>query len=93
MVLKRNGEIKSCGVANGSLQRTHADKDDCTSPIPYFQSLQFVAFVAAKEERCVATVDLSGHFLQTEDDSSEEMTIVKVTGAVALLVVEIYEDR
>ena len=93
MVLKINGEIKPRGVVNGSFQRKHADKADCTSQNKDFHSLKHVASVVAKEERDVEMVDLPGHFLQTEADDSEEFLIVKFTVAVTLLLVERYKDR
>ena len=36
MSLKINGDLKSRGAANGSFQRAHTDKVDCTSPTPDF---------------------------------------------------------
>ena len=87
MVLKRSGEIKSRGVVNGSYERVHTDNVECASPTPDFYALKHVCATAAKEERDVASVDLPGFFLQTEAEESDE-TIVKLTGAVALLLVE-----
>ena len=71
MLPKRNGEIKSRGVANGSLQMIRANKSDCTSLTPDFHSLKHAVSTAAKEERDAATVDLLGHFLKTEANDSE----------------------
>ena len=43
--------------------------------------------VAAKEDRDIAKVDFPGFFLQTELDEDDELTITKLAGAVALLLV------
>ena len=54
----------------------------CTSPTPDFHWLKYVAAVAAKEERDVATVDLPGYFLQTKADDLDETLIVKFAGSI-----------
>ena len=52
-----------------------------------FFALKHAHGTSAKEERDVATIDLLGFFLQTEADDEDE-TVVKLTGAVVLLLVE-----
>jgi hypothetical protein len=85
MVLKRNGSLKTRGCANGSVQRLYTNKEDVSSPTPDFYAFKFVAAVIAREGRDAASVDLPGFFLQTDQD---ELILLKVTGAVALLLVE-----
>jgi hypothetical protein len=85
MVLKRNGLLKTRGCANGSVQRLYTNKEDVSSPTPDFYAFKFIAAVIAREGRDVASVDLPGFFLQTDQD---EKILLKVTGAVALLLVE-----
>ena len=87
MILKRNGDLKSRGVANGSLQRLYTNKDDCSSPTPDLCAFKYIIAVIAKEGRDCATVDLPGFFLQTEADKNNPL-ILKLTGAVAILLVE-----
>ena len=87
MVLKRSGKIKSRGAVNGSYERLHTDKTECTSPTPEFYSLKHVCETAAKEDRDVSTIDLPGFFLQTESEEGDD-TIVKLTSALVLLLVE-----
>ena len=41
MIMKRNGDLKSRGVANGSLQRVYTNKDDCSSPTPAFKYINY----------------------------------------------------
>ena len=86
MILKRNGEIKTRGVANGSVQRLYTNKDDVTSPTPDYHSFKYVCAVAALEKRDVATIDLPGFFLQTEQEG--EQILLKLTGSVAVLLAE-----
>ena len=90
MILKQNGELKTRGVANGSYQYIYTNKDDCTSPTPDFYSFKYVCTVIAKEGRDVATVDLPGFFLQMEQD---ELILLKITGSVTLLLVELDWDK
>ena len=94
--MKRNGLLKSRGVANGSLQRLYTNKDDCSSPTPNFYAFKYMIAVVAKEGRDCATVDLPGFFLQTEqektDDKSKEL-LLKLTGAVAILLVESDKEK
>ena len=85
MILKRNGLLKTRGCANGSVQRLYTSKEEVSSPTPDFYSFKFVCAVIAREGRDLATVDLPGFFLQTDQD---KLILLKVTGAVALLLVE-----
>ena len=91
MILKRNGEIKTRGVANGSVQRLYTNKDDVTSPTLDYHAFKYACAVAALEKRDVATVDLPGFFLQTEQEGEE--ILLKLTGSVAVLLVEMDPDK
>ena len=73
MVKKRNGDIKTRGYANGSVQQIYTDKNSVSSPTPDFYAFKYVCAVIAKEGRDVATVDLPDFFLQTEQDGEEEL--------------------
>ena len=48
--------------------------------------------VIAKEIRCITTVDLPGFFLHAERDV-EELILLKLTGTIALLLVESDERK
>ena len=93
MVMKRNGDIKTRGCANGSFQRVYTNKDECSSPTPDFFAFKYICAIIALEERDVATVDLPGFFLQTEQEEGNEKLILKLIGAVAMLLVEIDPKR
>ena len=58
MVLKRNGDLKSWGYANGSFQQIYTEKSEVSSPTPDFYTFKYICVVIAKESRDVATVDL-----------------------------------
>ena len=92
MVLKRNGSLKTRGVADGSVQRLYTSKDDVSSPTPDFYAFKYICAVIAKEARDVASVDLPGFFLQTEQEG-DEVILLKLTGEVALLLVECEPNR
>ena len=87
MVMKRNGILKSRGVANGANQKLYSE-DKFSSPTPDLYSVKCVCAVSAKEDRDAATVDLPSFFLQTDADDDDEPIIIKFTGAVALLLLE-----
>jgi hypothetical protein len=90
MVLKRNGDLKTRGVANGSVQRLYTNKEDVSSPTPDYLAFKYLCAVSAMEERNVATIDLPGFFLQTEQD---ELIMLRLTGSVAMLLVELDEKK
>ena len=92
MTLKINGDLKTRGVANRRKQRLYADESECSSPTPDFCAFKCVCGVIVKERRDVATSDLLGFFLQI-DREREELIILKLTGAIVLLLVESDENK
>ena len=69
------------------------DKNEVSSPTPDFYSIKHVCGVAAKEDRDTGTVDFPGFFLQTEANDDDEPLLIKLTGAIALLLVESDIDK
>ena len=92
MGLKRNGYLKTRGVANGSKKCLCADKIECSFPTLDFCAFKHAHGVMAKETRGFATVDLPGLFLQTDRDG-EELMLLKLKSAIALLLVESDESK
>ena len=90
MVLKRNDEINTRGVADGSAQRVYTNKDDYSSPTPDFYAFKDICAVIALEGRYTSTVDLPGFFLQTKQD---ELIMLRLTGAVALMITNTEPDK
>jgi len=83
---KRSGQIKGRGCADGRPQRLWTKKEDSVSPTVALTSLFVTGVIDAKEERCVATVDIPGAFLQTMQD---ELVHVRLTGALARMLCHI----
>ena len=42
MVMKRNGDLKTKGVANGKYQKICMDKNEVSSPIPDINTLKYL---------------------------------------------------
>ena len=57
-----------------------------SSPTLDFYAFKYICAVIAREGRDVATVDLPGFFLQTEQEG-DELKLLKLTGEVVLLLV------
>ena len=62
MEAKRNGNIKTRGVANISGQRLHTCKLEHCSPMPDFCTFKHVCRFIAKKDRETATADLPRFF-------------------------------
>lgn len=86
MVMKRNGDLKTRGCVNGSVQKLYMNKEDVSSPTPDFYAFKYICAVIAREGRDVASVDLPGFFLQTKQD--DETLLLRLTGSVALYLVK-----
>ena len=71
---KRDGELKSRAVVNGSKQRSYINKEDASSPTPSTDAIFITAAIDAYERRHVGQFDIPGAFLHT--DSDEEITVV-----------------
>ena len=83
---KRCGRIKGRGCADGRKQRLYKTKHDTSSPTASTESLFLSCVIDALERRDVATIDIPGAFMQTDID---ELTHVKLTGPLALLMVRV----
>jgi hypothetical protein len=89
---KRDGRIKGRGCADGRKQRLWTDKRDSSSPTAALESLMITATIDAYEGRDVATVDIPGAFLQTEQDD-DEIIHVKLRAEMATLLAEINPQK
>jgi hypothetical protein len=85
---KRDGKIKERGCADGRPQRLWTDKHESSSPTAALESLMISAAIDAAERRDVATVDIPGAFLQTDQDENEEIHF-KLEAQMATLLSEI----
>ena len=87
MVMKRSDDLKTRGCTNRSYQRAHYGKYENSSPTPDFCTFKHICSIIAREGRDTATAYLPGLFLQTEH-KGDERSLLKLTGEVALLLVE-----
>jgi hypothetical protein len=85
MTMKRDGTLKTRGCADGRPQRLWTNKQDVSSPTPAIECIKYILAIIAFERRDVASFDLPAQFLQTE---MKELLHLRITGAVALLLVE-----
>ncbi len=83
---KRCGTIKARGCADGRSQRAYTPKEEASSPTVAIESVMISCTIDAREKRHVATVDLPGAFMQTDQD---EVVHMKLQGPMAELVVRL----
>ena len=80
------------GLANDDTGNTGVFVPNDSSPTPDFYAFKYVVATIAKEGRDIATIDLPGFFLQTEQEKDSEI-ILRLTGSVAILLVESDEKK
>ena len=68
-------------------------KEEYSSPTPDFHVLKFSCAIIAREGRDVGSVDLLEIFLQTDINEDDKLMLLKLTGVVALLLVESEKKR
>ena len=82
--------IKGRACADRRPQRIWTEKQDSTYPTIDVEALFYTLIMDAMEGRDVAICDLPGNFLQT---NTEEFLLLRVNGALALLLVELNQKR
>ena len=87
---KRCGMVKGRGCADGRKQRKYTDPADATSPTVATEAVFLTAVIDALENREVAIVDIPGAFMQVDLD--DELVIVRLTGKMVELLIEIDPD-
>ena len=88
---KRDASIKACGCADGRKQRLWMQAP-MPSPTVATETLFLSCMIDAKEGRDVATVDISGAFLQTPANKDEEM-IIQLDRQMASALMRIDPDK
>ena len=88
---KRCGKIKGRGCADGRKQRGWIDKEDTSSPTVSTQALMLSCMIDTEENRDVATADIPGAFLQTDNTSGS--TDLKMEGIMVDILLDIDKDR
>jgi hypothetical protein len=84
MSKKRCGKIKACGCADGRKQRETTTKEEASSPTVAIESIMLSATIDAMEECDVATVDITGAFMQADID---EVVHVRFEGEIAEMLI------
>ena len=87
---KIDGSIKGKGCADVSPQQLFMQNEDTTSPTISIQCLVFSCMIDTKEDMGVATADILGPFLHTDDTSGS--TSLNLDGMMAGLLACIYPD-
>ena len=78
---KRSGEIKGRGCFDGQPQREYTSKEEeSTAPTVLIEGFIISCIIDAMEGRYVATVDIPGAFMQTDQ---EDLVHVKLEGRMA----------
>ena len=92
---KRDKSIKGRMVYNGKPTREWLSREDSASPTTALESIMLTAIIDAFENRDVMTVDVPNAFIQTmmpEPKPGEDRVIMKITGVLADLLVELAPD-
>jgi hypothetical protein len=79
-------------VAGGNKQRDYISKEDASSPTVAIESVLLSCIIDAEEEREVAVTDIPNAFIQTEVEDQKDMTIIKLRGTLADILVKIAPD-
>ena len=72
---KRTGDVKGRGCADGRKQKLYVRKEDSAAPTVGTPALIISCLQDADERRDVATIDIPGAFLQTEQPEDDEVVI------------------
>jgi len=89
---KRDGSIKGRMVYNGKPTREWMSKEDNASPTASLESIFLTAAIDAKEGRDIMTADIPNAFIQANMPpvgEGEDRVIMKITGALVALLVEL----
>jgi hypothetical protein len=92
---KKDGTIKGRCVYNGKPTREWLDKEDAASPTVATESIMLTATIDAKEQRDIMTADVPNAFIQTklpEGKAGDERVIMKITGVLVNLIVDIASE-
>ena len=67
---KQSGQIKGWGCADGRKQCLYTSKEEKTSPTVATEAVILTSTIDAKEGRDVATVDIPGAFMHSDQDET-----------------------
>ena len=93
---KRDGRVKGRLVYNGKPTRQWLNKEEAYAPTASLEGIFLTAIIDAKEQRDVMSADIPNAFIQAqmpEVQEGEERVIMKITGMLVDLMVEIDPGR
>ena len=82
---KRCGKIKGRGRANGRKQQVYMAKENVSLTMIATEAILLTCFIDAMECREVATVDITGAFMQADRDDEEETYMKLKRGTFGIL--------
>ena len=85
---KSDGTVKGRMVYNGKPTREWMSREDSASPTAALESIFLTSIIDAKEKRDVMTADVPNAFIQTPMPDSSEKVVMKITGVLVHLMVE-----
>ena len=86
---KKNGTIKGRMVYNGKPTRVWLSREDSASPTAALESIFLTSIIDAKEKRDVMTADVPNAFIQTPMPDDSVQVVMKITGVLVHLMVEV----
>ena len=93
MIMKQNGDENSRDCSHWRYEWAHTNEIKCRSPTPDFDAFKWACTIVATENRHAEIACLPVLFLQNERDEKDEPLLLKFTGVVELLLVELDEAR
>ena len=86
---KRCGKIKGRMVFDGRRTREWITKEDSASPTATLEGIMITLTIDAKEKRDVMSADVPNAFIQTEMPQGEERVMMKITGVLVDMLVQL----
>jgi hypothetical protein len=90
---KHNKSVKGQAVYNGKPTCKWLSKEDAASPTAALESIFLTGVIDADEERDIMTSDIPNAFIQAPMPTGEEKVIMKITGVLVDLLVEIDPEK
>eukprot|EP00957_Ditylum_brightwellii_P073338 5573548-Ditylum_brightwellii.AAC.2 len=93
---KRDGTMKASVCANGSTQRSYANKDEASSPTAATEAILITGVIKAKQSRNIMTLDIQNMFVQMPIPEGDHKIVMKIRGMLVDVLIQlfpgVYED-
>ena len=90
---KRDDTIKGRGCTDGRLQRMYMSKMETSSPTASLAGIIMTCVIDAYKNRTIATVDITGAFLQAKQPKEDRDVHVLLDGRMAELLGKISPEK